>query len=42
MDLKELAWVVVCCVNRRIGTMKGCCVHGDELIGSIKCGKFFD
>jgi len=26
----------------RIGTDAGTCEHGDELSGSIKCGKFLD
>jgi hypothetical protein len=30
------------CIRLRIGTSGGCCEHGNEPSGSIKCGEFLD
>jgi hypothetical protein len=39
MDLGEIGWEYVDWI---IGTVAGCCEHGNEPLGSIKRGKFLD
>jgi hypothetical protein len=33
-------WDGLICVRR--GASEGCCEHGNELLGSIKCGEFLE
>jgi len=40
MDLTEVGWKVVDYLN--VAQVAGFCERGNELSGSIKCGKFLD
>ena len=42
MDLKEVGWKGVDCINltEDIDKWWGSCEHGNEPLGSIKCGEY--
>jgi hypothetical protein len=43
IGLKEIFWEAVTWINGSgYRQYEGCCVHGNELSGSVKCGKRLD
>jgi hypothetical protein len=38
----KMGWCILGLCGSREGQLAGCCEHGSEHLGSIKCGDFFD
>jgi len=42
MDNKDICWEGVNWIDLAQGQVAGCCEHGNELTGFIKCGELLD